>query len=317
MKNFILIKFPLICTICLIICMIGGFTSTGGSSVSTDSQSTGTVVSSDSDGDDSTAVTASGDSVDNSPNYTNVSIYINGIMVTDGLKVNGTTYIPLRTFFGAIGEEADIAWSDKTNTATVTAAGLLMTAKAGDTYFTANGRCFYVPDGVLNTNGTVSAPIRELAKVYQLDVGWDDESSSVSIRVDNPKVISSAATVYKQQDIYWLSRLISAEAGNQSMKGKIAVGDVVINRLSDPSCPSTIYGVIFDTMFGTQFSVTKNGAIFEAPNDESIVAAKLCLEGYDIVGKSIYFVNPTECSTVWFNKTRFFVATIGAHEFYA
>ena len=317
MIKFFKTKLPVICAVCLVICLVGGFTNTNGSNLSSSSEPVSAAASSAGTDDGSASSLVSAADTDNSVAYTNISIYVNGIMISDGIKVNGSTYIPLRTFFEAIGKQADIVWDSKTNTATVTANGLNLTAVVGNKYFTANSRCFYVPDGVLNVEGSVALPVRELAKVYKIDVGWDTDTSSVSICADEPQILDSASAVYKEKDLYWLSRLINSEAGNQSLEGKIAVGNVVINRLSDPDCPKTIYGVIFDNKFGTQFSVTETGGIYETPNDESVVAAKLCLEGYDIVGNSIYFVNPATGSTSWFNKTRVYVTSVGVHNFYA
>lgn len=317
MIKFLKTKLPIICAVLLVICLVGGFTNTVGSNLSSTDKTVVTDSSGNVTDDGSVGDSVSSEDSDSSAANTNISIYVNGIMISDGIKVNGTTYIPLNSFFESIGEQADISWDSDTNTATVTGDGLKLTAVVGDKYFTVNGRCFYVPDGVFGNADTVALPIRELAKVYDLVVGWNTDSASVSICADNPTVLPSASKVYNDKDLYWLSRLINAEAGNQSLEGKLAVGNVVINRLSDPDCPKTIYGVIFDKKFGTQFSVTKNGSIYAAPNDESVVAAKLCLEGYDIVGNSIYFVNPTTGSTTWFNKTRVYVTSVGAHNFYA
>ena len=120
------------------------------------------------------------------------------------------------------------SWDEKSNTATVTAQNLSMTATAGSSYFTANGRCFYLPQVVVGTGGSVALPVSELAKVYQVVAKWDEASSSYSIIADSPRPFASSASVYKEKDLYWLSHLINAEAGNQPLKGKIAVGDVVM-----------------------------------------------------------------------------------------
>lgn len=289
MKKLITTNISVICAICLIVCIMGGFASAETSTSDTSSEAV----------------------------YSTVPIYLNGIKMTDGLFVNETTYISLRTFFTAIRNQADIAWNDETNTVTVTGEGFVLTATVGNNYLTINDRYFYLPNGVLVIDGSIYLPLRELAKVYTASVEWDVESSSVNITADQTVILSSAADVYNEQDLYWLSRLISAESGNQPLDGKIAVGNVVLNRVADPTCPDTIYGVIFDTKYGVQFSVTQNGMIYEEPNEESVIAAKICLEGYDLVGDSIYFVNPDVGVSSWFSKTRVYVATIGQHDFYA
>ena len=289
MKKIFKNRISMICAICLIICMASGFASA--------------------------EITSSSDISKNE--YEAVPMYINGIKMSDGIKVEDSTYIPLRTFFDAIGKQTDIAWNGETQTVTVTSDDLKMEAAVDNKYFIVNDRCFYLPYGVINLEGSVALPVRELAKIYQIEVTWDDETSSVSISADNPKILDKAETVYNEQDLYWLSRLINAEAGNQPLDGKIGVGNVVLNRVADPTCPKSIYGVIFDSKYGVQFSVTQNGGIYEEPNEESVIAAKICLEGYNIVGDSIYFVNPDVGVSSWFANTRTFVSTIGDHDFYA
>ncbi|MEG0777697.1 MAG: cell wall hydrolase [Oscillospiraceae bacterium] len=246
-----------------------------------------------------------------------VPMYVNHIKVGNIYKLDGTTYTPIRAFIEAIGEQADLAWDAENNLATLKTDTLNLTATVGNKYFTANDRCLYVPNGVLIIDGAVSLPVRELAKVFGAIVEWDEPTSSVSVRADEPVVFASAEETYNKDDLYWLSRLINAEAGNQLFDGKIGVGNVVTNRVADPTCPKTIYGVIFDSKYGVQFSVTENGGIYAEPNEESVVAAKICLEGYNVVGNSIYFVNPTIGTSSWFASTRAFVSTIGEHDFYA
>ena len=43
-----------------------------------------------------------------------------------------------------------------------------------------------------------------------------------------------------------MSRIIHAESGAEPFDGKIAVGNVVLNRVESKQYPNTIYGVIFD-----------------------------------------------------------------------
>jgi len=260
---------------------------------------------------------ASTDGTNVEPAYSTVPMYMNGIKTTDGIIVEDTTYIPLRAFFNVIGDQTNITLNDATNTATVTGKSFELTATVGNNYFKVNDRCFYLQYGVLVIGDSLSLPVRELARIYAASIEWDVESSSVNICADSIKLIDTSKTYYNEQDLYWLSHLINAEAGNQPLNGKIGVGNVVLNRVADPTCPDTIYGVIFDSKYGVQFSVTTTGGIYAEPNEESVIAAKICLEGYNIVGSSIYFVNPQVGVSSWFAKTRVYVATIGQHDFYA
>lgn len=247
-----------------------------------------------------------------------VPLYLNGIKVSDGYKNGDTTYVSVRSFTEAISSTADIAWDLDTQTVTVTDDGLTLTAKVGDYYICANGRYLLVEGGVKLYEGSVILPVRVISKAFGAEIEWDDPSSSVSIIADELTMIESGDSFYDETDLYWLSRLINSEAGNQLMKGKIAVGNVVMNRVASGTCPDTIYGVIFDAKYGVQFSVVSTGAIYDEPNEESVIAAKICLEGDSLVGSDcIYFVNPTTGATSWFRSTRTFIATYGDHDFYA
>jgi len=277
-------KFAVICVVLLTVCLFSGFT------------------------------TASGDYL---PASTEIPVYMDGILMFKGYKIEDTTYVSLRTFCNALDKDLSIRWDQDSKTACVEADGLTLSAREGDNYITANGRYFYVPDGVLNDNGIILVPIREVAKVFNVKVNWSSRYWTIDLDTSDMKFIESGDQFYSEEDLYWLSRIINAESLNQPLEGKIAVGNVVLNRVADESCPDTIYDVIFDKKYGVQFSVTTNGTIYMDPSEESIIAAKICLEGYSVVGDSIYFVNPDIGVSSWFENTRTFVKSIGDHDFYA
>ena len=246
-----------------------------------------------------------------------IPVYRNGIRVLDAVKLGDTTYTHLRAFTNAVYKDVDINWDSRTQTATVTANGLHLSVTEGKQYMVANERYLYIPDGAINYNGSLLVPLRAMANVFGVEVSWDGEANAVILDTENVSFIKSGKSFYVENDLFWLSRLINSESGNQPLNGKIGVGNVVLNRLSDPTCPNTIYDVIFDNKYGVQFSVTTNGTIHDEPNEESVIAAKLCLEGYNLVDNALYFVNPDIGVSSWFLKTRTFVATIADHDFYA
>ena len=122
---------------------------------------------------------------------------------------------------------------------------------------------------------------------------------------------------YDENDVYWLARIIEAEAGGESGEGKLAVANVVLNRVASNSYPDTIYDVIFDTKYGTQFEPTSNGAIYNTPSEESIEAAKRALSGENNIGGALYFYNPSLVDAVWIRTNCTYIQTIGCHNFYA
>lgn len=247
-----------------------------------------------------------------------VPLYINGSQSMDGYIIGDTTYASVRSLCEAFCEDINFKWKAKTKTLTLTAEGLELTATVGDMYISANDRCLYVDKGVMVYDGNVIAPVRTICQVFGASVEWDGENSSVEVTSDNLKIIEPGDTFYNEEDLYWLSRLINSEGGNQPMDGKIAIGNVVMNRVASESCPDNIYDVIFDAKYGVQFSVVTTKGIYLEPNEESVIAAKICLEGVSLIGTDcIYFVNPETGSTNWFKTTRTYIGTFGDHDFYA
>ena len=86
--------------------------------------------------------------------------------------------------------------------------------------------------------------------------------------------------------------------------------------MADKRYPNTIYGVIFDFKNGIQFTPAYTGTIYNTPSAESIAAAKMCLEGYEIVPGVLFFFNPRIATSNWISKNRPFAARIGLHDFY-
>ena len=242
-----------------------------------------------------------------------VSVYINGEeMESRGRLIDDTTYMPLR----AMSEEIDtptIGFED--GIANVNSRQLSMSVQQGSHYITANGRILYYGKPNKNIEGRLYVPIRTLAKAYSLQVEWNDETKSVNLYGD-PKGLRHASEFYNSDDLYWLSRIINAESAGESLLGKIAVGNVVINRKNHKSYPNSLYGVIFDKKYGTQFTPVASGTIYKTPSAESILAAKICLDGYTLNSEMIFFINPKIATNFWITQTRTHVMTIGNHKFY-
>ena len=249
------------------------------------------------------------------PNAFAVSMQVNNKPITEGVSLyNSTTYVPLRTTAQLISPSARISWENYQ--AVVRLSNLTITARPGDYYLDANGRKLFASDKVKVINGTTMVPIRALAKAMGATVTWDGNTQTVKVS-SGSGTIASGDSFYNSDSLYWLSRIIEAEAVGESMIGKIAVGDVILNRVASPDFPNTIYDVIFDSQYGVQFQPVANGTIYNTPSADSILAAKLCLDGASVVGNSIYFLNPQKSTSLWAVNNRTYVATIGNHSFYA
>ena len=249
--------------------------------------------------------------------YKEIPLYKDWEYIGSGYLIDGVTFVPVRSFCETVlGTEFIVNWDQEDQSVTLDAVGLHILINQEDTYFTANDRCLYIPEGVYNINGTLLMPIRPLAKAFNAAIYWNSYSWSIDIETDDLEIIESGDQFYDDESLYWLSRVITAEAGYEPFLGQIAVGNVVLNRVNDTSgnFPNTVKGVVFQS---GQFQVVSAGTIYNDPFDDAVVAAKLCMEGYKVVGESLFFLNPSISSNYWFRMTRTYVTTIQGHEFYA
>lgn len=224
--------------------------------------------------------------------------------------VDGTTYVSLRTVAEVLAPDAVVSWEN--GAARVRADGLDLSAEPGQDYLTVNGRALYIPGGVSLENGRTMAPVRVLAKALGGEVDWSREAG-VTLTVGSGR---PGEAPYSQDELYWMSRVISSESRGEPMLGKLAVGTVVLNRVASQEFPDTIYNVIFDDQFGIQFQPVANGTIYDEPTEESVLAAKLVLDGARAAGDSLYFLAPDLTQNHWIMENREYVTTIGCHWFY-
>ncbi|MGE5632037.1 MAG: cell wall hydrolase [Caulobacteraceae bacterium] len=127
---------------------------------------------------------------------------------------------------------------------------------------------------------------------------------------------TSASSQYST-NLYWLSRIINAEAEAEPYAGKVAVSNVILNRVKSDLFPNTVKGVIFEYYKGIpQFSPVADGTIYNTPNADSIRAAKDAMNGVNYVGSATYFFNPDKSEGAWIVANKTFVKRIGNHVFY-
>ena len=217
---------------------------------------------------------------------------------------SGSTLVPLRGLLGLLGGWT-VSW--QSGQAVAVSGSRAIRARPGASSFTVNGVSY--PGAVSLRNGRTYLPLRPLCEALGLSVQWDGDLGGAAVR-------SGRARSYDTEDLYWLSRVISAESRGESLEGQIAVGNVVLNRVNSGQFPNTVKEVVFDRKYGVQFEPVSNGTIYDRPTDSAVLAAKLCLEGAAPVGDSLYFYAPALSAGTWISSSRAYYGTIGCHKFY-
>ena len=242
---------------------------------------------------------------------------------------NGTTYVTVSSFVAMVDPQAVVeeedgvvtvssavveeVVDDEGNTANVVQETLSMTVSVEVPYIVANGRYLYAKDSIVILNDCVAAPVRILAKVFNLDVVYDAKIQTVLLTHSEGSgaYLEPGDSYYDADALFWLSRIIYAESGNQSLDGKIAVGNVVMNRVNSPKFPDNIYDVLNQkNQFSPASTLSKR-----TPNSGSELAAKLVLDGAQVVPTALFF-NMKGMSS-YAAKHRTYVTTIGDHDFFA
>lgn len=116
---------------------------------------------------------------------------------------------------------------------------------------------------------------------------------------------------YSSSDIDLLARVISAESRGEPYSGQVAVGAVILNRITHPSFPNTLAGVIYQP---GAFSCLNDGGINAAVADSAYKAARDAINGSDPSGGAIYYYNPEKSTNKWI-FSRKVITVIGKHRF--
>ena len=223
------------------------------------------------------------------PGYEQFPVYFDGLLMDQGCIRDGELYISP----GEICAYLDIAWSWKGDdkSFTLSLSDTDFTGSSDMEYLSGNGRYFYAPQGCLYISTLNARIIPGGEDYYELN--------------------------YPSEELFWLSQIIHAEAWQQPLAGQIGVGNVVLNRVDSPDFPDTVFDVIFDMDHNiVQFEPISNGSVYSQPDEMARIAACLCLDGYNTVGDSLYFVNPSYGSG-WFDSSLDLTVTIGDHNFYS
>ena len=236
-----------------------------------------------------------------------VAVQVDGTMLRTGVSYldKGVTYVPLRGLLDAFGGWS-VWWDSGERTAEAASDSHRVSADPAADTVTVNGRTY--SGKVFVERGRTYVPLRTTVTALGGGIAWDPYLGGAAV--------TSPGAEHDAADLYWLSRIISAESRGETMEGQIAVGNVVLNRVAAEEFPDTIPDVIFDRKHDVQFTPVSNGTVYLPPAAQSVEAAKRALDGENVVGEAKYFYAPALSQGVWINANRTYHMTIGCHRFY-
>lgn len=263
---------------------------------------------------------------------------------------DGMTYAPVKELAEELGwtlsydaDSGKIAVSDEW--------GDKLAFRPGQSVITYNGEMYDIPQAVKVRDGNAYLPLRLLAESMHASVGWQNEEQASVVRPVEPYVVQSGDTLAgiaqaygrtvkalmarnglesqkveegrklkvivpefldpTTADLALLAKIIQVEAGYEPYEGKLAIANVVLNRVNSGKFPDTVRGVIYAA---GQFPPALNGDLLtETASAECIQAARAALDGENNVPGALYFFNP-KMEPAKAKKARV-VKTIGHHMF--
>lgn len=183
------------------------------------------------------------------------------------------------------------------------------TVEKGDTL----GNIAYDNDTSVSKLAKLNPQIRDINLIYvgeEITIS-DSESKPASKPVKREDAEKAVTSISSDSEKELLGRLVQAEAGDEPYSGKVAVAEVVLNRVNSGQFPNTIQGVIYQS---GQFSPVSDGTINNSATHESKEAVAEALKGTNYTNGALYFWNPITATNRW-QETLQTTAIIGGHEF--
>ncbi len=251
-----------------------------------------------------------------------VKVYFDGLLSDRGYYENNTLYLAPEAICKYFSLEPVTA-SDSSSFE-ISFPGLSLTGAKEQEYMIANDRYLYTPTYYIEekdgSQSRIYLPQDVIERVFGVKIEFSPDEMKAELNYGVLSLIKGGENYYisnfPNEELYWLSRIIYAEAKDQPMEGLIGVGNVVYNRVKSDEFPHTVFDVIFDKRVRVQFDPAATGGVKGEPDERSVIAACLCMEGYNTVGDCMYFVNPDRGDSSWFDKDLEFVISLGDHDFY-
>lgn len=165
-------------------------------------------------------------------------------------------------------------------------------------------------------DGAKTGSSKESAKDSEKVASKETSSNETQVAKKESNVVN-----LKDKDVEILQRIVEAEASGETIKGKMLVANVILNRVKDSYFPDTVEGVVFQSDGGTyQFSPIKDGRYYSVKvSSDTKKAVSRVLKGEDESKGALYFSARSRAdrnSMKWFDNNLTFLFEYGGHEFF-
>lgn len=225
-----------------------------------------------------------------------VNVEINGQLIQSedqNFIEDGRVFVLARDISEALGATVD--WVNDTKEISVTLEERKVKFNIDSFTANANGEIKVLDVMPKFINSRSYVPIRFLSENLGFNVQWDNERKLVVITngiFETSRGETVVESTYTKDDLLWLSRIVQVETGGSTIDMKMAVANVVLNRVKDSRFPDSVHDVIFQIDTYVQFPPAHRESFLTLiPSDLSIDAARRALEGENTISDCLYFNN--------------------------
>ena len=142
-----------------------------------------------------------------------------------------------------------------------------------------------------------------------------------SLMNEESVTLAANATMMSDSDYATLLRIVEAEAGDDDVKARVLVANVILNRIARPDFPNNVTDVVFQYVNGVpQFAPTYDGKFYTVEvTDDTREAVRQALSGTDYSEGALFFVMKDaldESDVSWFDTDLKHLFKYGLHDYY-
>lgn len=219
-------------------------------------------------------------------------ISINDTLITDDdlvIEASGVLYGLASEFSDRMGLSYE--WHDSADLLVIVADGNYVSFKLDTDLVNTNNNYESMSHETIAVNNRLYVPLDSLAEKFGFTYTWDSDWLKVNLVSDQITYSEEEVQVvtFTEEDIMWLARIVDVEARGGSVDKKIAVANVVLNRVKSDRFPNTIEEVIFQKgqfppAYYSYFTTRE-------PVASSYTAAKRALMGVIVAENCLFFNN--------------------------
>ncbi len=211
---------------------------------------------------------------------------------TRPVLVGHTPMVPLRAMTEIIG--AELTWEPVGQFITIELEGAILYMRVGAPAYMMYGSNYAMDVAPMIIEGRTLVPADVVANNFGFNVTWNEEEMILYIQSEDTQLPEDyrAGMAYTEEDLLWLARIVNVEGLDIGYEAKLAIANVVLNRVKADIYPNSVYDVIMDTAYATQFPPAHRASFLALePDEQSYEAARDALEGKNNIEDCLYFNN--------------------------